>query len=107
MILRYFNTSDDECSLKRKRKLLAKKYHPDVFGEQGTKIMQDVNSEYDYCVNRKLNLIPDESLFSFMRDVFVDLKNRKPGIKTFNDTIFQTIVSIVNVSENKMQNKRR
>ena len=105
MTLRYFNTTDDDETLKRKRKTLAKKYHPDIYGEQGTKIMQDVNNEYDYCIQHKHSK-PSENLADFLNNVMADLKNRKPGMKTFEETLFEAIVSMFNVSAKKKSTRK-
>lgn len=71
MVLKYFSLSDDRDILKKKYKALAIKHHPDKNihnQDESTRIMQEINSELDYCIKCK-----NGGLYSSSGDIANDM----------------------------------
>ena len=99
MTLVHFSITDDKPALKNKYKELAKKYHPDVHGEAGNAIMQDIHTELDYCMKYG-NAKPLTGQYTWMdlvNEIMEDINQRKPAINTLGDVLREPMLSFWSV----------
>lgn len=75
MELKYFSHTDNKETLRAKYRELAKKWHPDRnIGKEAyaTKIMQDINSELEYCLKFGNTFNDHDRNFNELNNLIID-----------------------------------
>jgi DnaJ-class molecular chaperone len=105
--MKYFELSDDPETLKKKYKVLAKKYHPDLYGEEGNKIMQEIHEELEYCSNKggKSGTGHGITVFDLLNEVMDELKGSRPDYRRIYNN-FGSIVSTLINDYNKLKKSK-
>lgn len=96
MILNYFDITDDKETLKQKYKEQAKKYHPDIYGEGGNAIMQNIHSELDYCMKHgkaQLSTGKEFTWTDLVNEIMDDIRQRKPAMNTLGQIVTEPMYS--------------